>query len=481
MQHILYSVQTRTNPGKVRKNNEDAYGSVLDWREKLHLTDEILQQRGHLFAVADGMGGHAAGEVASQLAIETLFTEYYTGEWVDPKTTMAAAIATANRVIFERAEADARLSGMGTTLVAALYQPDYGLVANVGDSRAYLFRSGKIFQVTRDHSWVTEQLNNGILTEEEAAHHPFRNVITRALGNEAQVEPEFFELPPLPEDILLLCSDGLSNQISEQEIANILGAYPLDEAADMLVKRVLERGAPDNVTLILVQMQGGNAQRRSASLLPWLALMAAILIIGGFVLWNFLPRASAPLATQTPGAVAIGTFTPVPTPEKLLEPATPAPSPTASATAPATPTLPAPVGNFTSEEAIIYAPPSEQDNRPLVFVSGEAAVQAIAENDAWITVTIAADGNHFSADVIGVQSPVVGGQLALVGYVLPSETDGNNYSLKPMLLLAPFGDSGMFSVEWQAHDNTLQTFEERFDIHIERQPIPDMNVIKLSQ
>jgi serine/threonine protein phosphatase PrpC len=381
--HILYSVQTRTHPGKVRKSNQDAFGTVLDWREKLGLTDEILQQRGHLFAVADGMGGHAAGEVASQIAIETLFTKYYTGEWIDPKTTLAAAIVAANRAIFEMAEAHAEMSGMGTTLVAAVYRPEYGLVANVGDSRAYLFRSGRIIQVTRDHSWVAEQVNSGILTEEEAAHHPFRNVITRALGNEGQVEPEFFELPPLPGDTLLLCSDGLSNQVSDREMADILRAYPLDEAADRLVDLALERGAPDNVTLVLVQLQGGAVQRRSKSFLPWLALIAAIIILGGFVLWNFLPRGAQPLPTTTPD-ISLGTFTPAVTPTATATAAsTPTPPPTTTAVATA---LPEPTGEIGDDEAVVYASPVADDARTLVFVSGDATVQTIAEDDEWVMV-----------------------------------------------------------------------------------------------
>jgi len=471
--HILYAVQPRTDTGKVRKNNQDAYGTVLDWREKLNLTDDILQQRGHLFAVADGMGGHAAGEVASQLAIKTLFTEYYTGDWVDPKTTLAAAIAAANSAIFEMAESNPEMAGMGTTLVAAIYQPEQGLVANVGDSRAYLFRSGKIFQVTRDHSWVAEQVNSGILSPEEAAHHPFRNVITRALGNQGQVQPEFFELPPLPGDILLLCSDGLSNQVSDKEIADILRAYPLDEAADRLLDLALERGAPDNVTLVLVQVQGGAVRRQSKSFLPWLALIAALAILGGFVLWNFIPRSAQPAVTPEPTDVALGTFTPV-----VISVVTSRPAATSTKPAISTPALPIttpePMGQIGDAEAIVYAAPDAADARTLVFVAGEAAVQSIPEDSDWITLIVQTRAGPFSATLDkahydGPPTPLTGGQVALVGYVQENGIVGGEQSLKPLLLLSPFGDRGRtYAVIWQAGDEALETFARRFGLDVQQ-------------
>ncbi len=468
--HILYAVKPKTHVGKVRKSNQDAYGTVLDWREKLGLGDEVLQQRGHLFAVADGMGGHAAGEVASQIAIETLFTEYYTGEWVDPKTTLAAAIAAANQAIFEMAAANPEMAGMGTTLVAALYQPEQGLVANVGDSRAYLFRSGKIIQVTRDHSWVAEQVSSGILTEEEAAHHPFRNVITRALGNEGQVTPEFFQLPPLPGDILLLCSDGLSNQVSDREIADILRAYPLDEAADRLIDLALERGAPDNVTLVLVQVQGGAVQRQSRSFLPWLALIVALIILGGFVWWNFAPRSPEQAATPEPTDIALGTFTPVFTPT--------APAPTATPATPATATttpdsvLPDATGTIGDPEAIVYAAPDPSDGRTLVFVSGQATVQPIPEDANWMTVIIETGAGPFSATLdkahfVEQEARPTGGQMALVGYVQETGVVGSEHSLKPLLLLSSFDVDNLYGVIWAADDQALDRFSQRFGVTVQ--------------
>ncbi len=476
--HTLYAVQTRTHPGKVRENNEDAFGSVLDWREKLGLSDEILQLRGHLFAVADGMGGHAAGEIASNLAIETLFTEYYTGPWQGPRATLAAAISAANQTIFEMAGANAEMSGMGTTLVAALYQPEQGMIVNVGDSRAYLFRAGKITQVTRDHSWVAEQVNSGILTAEEAAHHPFRNVITRSLGNEAHVEPAFFQLPPQPGDTLLLCSDGLSNQASDKEMASILQAYPLDEAADRLVELALKRGAPDNVTLILIRVEGG-VQRRSKSFLPWLALVAAVIILGGFVFWSLGRQSASPTApTETPG-VPIATYTPVVTnetrslsPTPAIKPAaTPSPASAENASISVRVASPVDVATIGVKDAIFLSAQKSDAGAPLYFVSGEATIDPASEDEGVDELVIGAnndagDAISFSATLdkshYVITRPPAGGRLTLIGYMQP--TQGGKV-IEPLLLLAPYSADNQFVVLWEKDDDAIQTFWKQFGLN----------------
>ena len=489
MQHILYSVQTRTHPGNVRENNEDALGTVLDWREVLELGDEVLQQRGHLFAVADGMGGHAAGEVASNLAISTLFIEYYTNEWVDPKTTLAAAIKTANQAIFEMAGDNAAMSGMGTTLVAALYQPEQWLIANVGDSRAYLFRTGKIRQVTQDHSWVAEQVSSGILTQDQASHHPLRNVITRSLGGEATVNVDFFSLDARPGDIVLLCSDGLSNVVSEKEMGKILHAYTLDEAAERLLGLSLERGAPDNVTFALVQLIG-DGRRRSRSLLPWLAIIAAVLILGGFVYWSFVRQAPSPAGPAKSPVVAIGTFTPVVTPA-----VTSSPSVSEPASTPATPTAPSSTPGMSAagessarlghENAVVFATPDPADARTLLFVSGQGRVEPISEDEDWETLIVVTDaGETFSATLdkaryVGHQTTIIGGQVALAGYAQET-TQGGEQALEPLLLLSPFDDSDAFAVIWRADDDALQTFVQRFGLDDRLIPAPDSRIIRLN-
>ena len=254
----LYTVHIRTHTGRVRETNEDTASTVLEWRTSLHLTDDMLRERGHLFAVSDGMGGHAAGEVASSLVIKTLFDSYYTAEWEQIEEGLRQAIAVANRVVCEQAETTPAYAGMGATLAAGVLHDAELLLANVGDSRVYLFRNQQLSQVTRDHSWVAEQLATGVLDAQDIARHPYRNVVTRSLGPERDPTPDFFHLTGAANDILLLCTDGLSNLLAPTELAELLSAYPLDEAADALLEHALERGAPDNVTFILLQLLGAE-------------------------------------------------------------------------------------------------------------------------------------------------------------------------------------------------------------------------------
>lgn len=438
-----YTVQARTDPGKVRENNEDAFGAMPDWRKKLGLSDEILQQRGHLFAVADGMGGHAAGEVASQLAIQTLFNRYYHGEWAGPKETLLAAIAAANQAIFEKAEANSAMHGMGTTLVVALYHPQHSLIANVGDSRAYLYRSGKITQITRDHSWVAEQVHSGVITEKEARHHPLRNVITRSLGNEPQITPDIFDLPPLPGDTLLLCSDGLSNLVQDKEMAGILRSYPLDEAADRLLELALERGAPDNVTLVLIQLQNAP-QRRSHSVLPWLALITTLIILAGFV-WRTLAPAG-PKATPAPLA-ALATHTAPP------PPATPSPATPVIAAAEMGVTAFHPRG-AQNDEVIGDSIPA--DTTGLVYVQGPAQLDGQ-------TITIqhisrAGEPHRYVAKLppdAALKTPVQAGLVGVLGHPQPPEEAATTV-LQPLLVLAPFRGSQQLALLWPDPTTSLQ-------------------------
>ncbi len=455
--HILYSVQTRTHPGRVRANNQDAYGVILEWRKKLDLTDADLQTRGHLFAVADGMGGHAAGEVASQLAIETLFREYYASPWQSPKANLKAAIAAANQTILDEAEKHPEMAGMGTTLVAALYRPDDGwLIANVGDSRAYLFREGRIAQVTQDHSWVAEQARSGILTQEQAAHHPLRNIITRSLGGEEDVTPDFFRRDSQPGDILLLCSDGLSNLVDAAEMAKLLKSYPLDEAAEKLEELALERGAPDNVTFILIQMVGGK-RRRSRSFLPWLALTAAILILGGFLFWTY--ARPQPSATPAAPVVALATNTPIPPPSSPT-PKTPTPSATPPIEAMAV-IPPSPIETPTPDQLVVLADPVEVAAVPgvegspegFVFVQGPATVVPGEETKIIITHYGLTDGvsrdyvaslpqNALSGQVIGAEQAVLG---------LPQGESTGEQRMAAAWFLGPFGgDDNLFAAFWLA-------------------------------
>ena len=228
-----------TDVGRVRQNNEDS-----------HLVSPPL------YAVADGMGGGAAGEVASGLAMHTLQEFVQSGNGHPP--TLSEWVVAANRAIFERASERPDEAGMGTTITAVLAEDDRLRLAHVGDSRAYLLRDGDLVQLTEDHTRVNRMLREGLLTQDEAAVHPQRNVVTRALGIGATVQVDETEVRVRDGDRLLLCSDGLTDLVTEDEIAAILRSFPADEAAcRSLVDLALERGGRDNVTVIVASFAMG--------------------------------------------------------------------------------------------------------------------------------------------------------------------------------------------------------------------------------
>jgi PPM family protein phosphatase len=228
-----------TDMGRMRKNNEDRYLIA-----------------GRLAAVADGMGGHRAGEVASAIAMEELATLEHAGPWPTPAEAgeaLRAAFLAANRRIREVAAKDSEFEGMGTTLVALLEDGDSVHLANVGDSRAYLLRNGELSQVTVDHTLVQELIDEGRLRPDEAERHPQRSIITRALGVESDVEVDLFTYKLLPGDRLLLCSDGLSGVVDEQRIRNVMLREPEPQrAAEKLVAMANEGGGPDNITVVVL-------------------------------------------------------------------------------------------------------------------------------------------------------------------------------------------------------------------------------------
>ncbi|NOZ70396.1 MAG: Stp1/IreP family PP2C-type Ser/Thr phosphatase [Chloroflexi bacterium] len=306
----LYSVQVRTHTGSVREINEDRAQTILNWQKAPATVDSLTTIRGHLFAVADGMGGHAAGEIASQVAIETLFATYYEGDWHSVSDNLSKAVAAADQAIQEQAREHANYEGMGTTIVAAVLHQNVLTIANVGDSRAYLFHAGVLKRITEDHSWVEEQIRAGVITREEARRHPYRNVITRSLGPDRDTRPDLFHLDVHPQDRLLLCSDGLSNLLTDEELAQFLTSYPIDEAADNMLELALERGAPDNVTFVLTEMLefGGRRRRR---LWPWLLALLVVLALVGILLRSwFTPLLSSPSLPTTPSEIQTPTLTP---------------------------------------------------------------------------------------------------------------------------------------------------------------------------
>jgi protein phosphatase len=207
-----------------------------------------------MFVVADGMGGAQAGEVASQIAVEA-FAQGLPDDGSAEERLVLRALE-ANRRIYELASAEHERAGMGTTLTAALLDDAHVAIAHVGDSRAYLFRDGELRRLTKDHSLVWELVERGKLTEEQAEEHPQRSIITRALGPEPTVDVDTWSYPVRDDDVLLLCSDGLTSMISEERISRIL-AIPggLDEKADRLIADANEAGGRDNITVVLVRLE----------------------------------------------------------------------------------------------------------------------------------------------------------------------------------------------------------------------------------
>ena len=232
-----------TDAGRKRRRNEDAY---------------VLQPP--LFAVADGMGGAQAGEVASRLTVD-VFREFHEADELEPEERVTAIIQEANRRIYERAREDTQASGMGTTVTAALVGEESVSIGHVGDSRAYRLRGGRLEQLTDDHSLVADLVRGGRLTPEEADVHPQRSVITRALGTDAKVDVDAFTLEVQPGDVILLCSDGLTTMVTDEEIVAIVReAKNLEHAARQLVKAANRRGGEDNVTVVLFALEASEAE-----------------------------------------------------------------------------------------------------------------------------------------------------------------------------------------------------------------------------
>jgi PPM family protein phosphatase len=232
----------KTDTGRQRRDNEDSAFA-----------------RAPVFVVADGMGGAQAGEVASRIAIEA-FEHGLPGEG-SPEERLATRVREANHQIYERSRADRGRAGMGTTLTAAYVDDAHVAIAHVGDSRAYLFRDGTLQRLTQDHSLVDELVRRGKLTEEQAAEHPQRSIITRALGPEPDVEVDTWTYPARPGDVILLCSDGLTSMISEERVKEVLAAHEnLDAAADALINEANEAGGRDNITVVLFRLEEADGE-----------------------------------------------------------------------------------------------------------------------------------------------------------------------------------------------------------------------------
>jgi serine/threonine protein phosphatase PrpC len=236
-----------THPGRKRRHNEDTY---------------VVEPP--LFAVADGMGGAKAGEVASGLAAGAL--KEGGGDGTSGEERVVELIQEANRRVYRRASEDREASGMGTTMTVALVEPDRVIFGHVGDSRAYLIREGQIEQLTDDHSLVAELVRSGRLSPEEAESHPQRSVITRAVGTEADVDVDTFSIRPEPGDLFLICSDGLTDMVDDETIIRAIEKHRknLDEAAKALVGAANRVGGEDNITVVFFEVTDGERPEDTA-------------------------------------------------------------------------------------------------------------------------------------------------------------------------------------------------------------------------
>ena len=238
-----------TDVGRERPDNKDNMAYVIPKDE------QMMTRKGVLFIVADGRHDHPAGETASEIAVDTVTMTYYQDDSEEIALSLMNAIKRANTIIHQRAAENMLRSGMGTTCVSAVLRGHIAYVANVGDSRAYVIRHGQVRQVSQDHSWVEEQVRAGLLTRDQARSHAQRNVITRCLGTQVDVEVDVFTEELEDGDCLILCTDGLSGSVYEDDLRCIVEQYVPQESVYHLVERANENGGPDNITAIVVRVQ----------------------------------------------------------------------------------------------------------------------------------------------------------------------------------------------------------------------------------
>ena len=251
---MKYEFSARTDRGRVRANNEDAVS---------------VDRQAQVAVLADGMGGYNAGEVASSMATQFIRTEMV--RWLaqgrrpgrDVRRALEICVENANLAIFDAAQENAQYAGMGTTLVAGVFQDERLTLAHVGDSRCYRLRAGQLTQITRDHSWLQEQVDAGLITPKQAAQSGQRNLVTRALGVENTVQVETNEFQVQPQDLYLMCSDGLSEMLGHADLTILTAAdVPLDDKVQRLIDAANARGGRDNISVVLVQADSSAVPRK---------------------------------------------------------------------------------------------------------------------------------------------------------------------------------------------------------------------------
>ncbi len=234
-----------TDTGRLRTSNQD----------RILCESEAVGNFPNLFLVADGMGGHRAGDTASRICVEAIATQIRQTDQVTPVSALVEAVEKANREIYHQSEQHMELRGMGTTLVGTTIIDRTAFIVNVGDSRLYRLRE-RLEQITVDHSLVEEMVKSGEIQKEEMRTHPNKNIITRALGTDTSVRPDCFEIDVKEGDVLLLCSDGLTNMVDDLTIESVLQeeADSLERAGNILVDRANNAGGKDNISIVLIQI-----------------------------------------------------------------------------------------------------------------------------------------------------------------------------------------------------------------------------------
>ena len=234
-----------TDTGRIRTSNQDC----------VFCEENAIGSFPNLFIVADGMGGHKAGDTASRLCVEEVVKQIHATDKKTPVSVFEQAVEAANRIIYEQAAENVDFAGMGTTMVGTMIEDGVAYIVNVGDSRLYQMRD-TLLQITVDHSLVEEIVQSGEIQKEEMRTHPNKNIITRALGTGTSVRPDCFEIEVREGDVLLLCSDGLSNMLEDERMEKIIREYgdDLKQAGEILVEQANEAGGKDNISVILIRL-----------------------------------------------------------------------------------------------------------------------------------------------------------------------------------------------------------------------------------
>jgi protein phosphatase len=378
-------VGARTDVGRSRKRNEDSIGVEPAGSTR-------ARADGWLGIVADGLGGRPAGDVASHVAVDTTSAAFYEGSSAPVDARLKGAVERANQAIFEEASHPGPHAGMSSTITAAVIHGDQIVFAQVGDTRGYLVRDGAIRRVTKDHSVIAEAQRAGLLSEEEARHHPQRNLVTRVLGSHARVEVDLVQESLRAGDVIVLCSDGLHGVVEDAEIAKAVEDDP-QAAADALVALANERGGPDNISVVVARMEGSevvvtnetlslpataaHAPQRPSGRRGWVvagivALAAVLLLYGGWRAVGQAPLSAGVAPPPAPATVAptLAAVAP-PVPTSIAAPATS--NPLAEATS-APPAAVQPVIVPTSPAEASPAAPSDGFSLAVPLASPEALV-----------------------------------------------------------------------------------------------------------